>query len=46
MRRYDLENMPVTGDGDKLVGTLDYHKVLRKVGAEFLHRRKMADGIW
>ncbi|HCO92883.1 MAG TPA: sodium:proton exchanger [Phycisphaerales bacterium] len=45
MRRYDLENMPVVGDGDKLVGTLDYHKVLRKVGAEVLHRRKMADGI-
>jgi len=45
MRRYDLENMPVVGDGDKLVGTLDYHKVLRKVSAEVLHRRKMADGI-
>jgi len=45
MRRYDLENMPVIGDGDKLVGTLDYHKVLRKVGAEVLHRRKIADGI-
>jgi Kef-type K+ transport system membrane component KefB len=45
MRRYDLENMPLVGDGDKLVGTLDYHKVLRKVGAEVLHRRKMADGI-
>jgi len=45
MRRYDLENMPVVGDGDKLAGTLDYHKVLRKVSAEVLHRRKMADGI-
>jgi Kef-type K+ transport system membrane component KefB len=45
MRRYDLENMPVVDNGGKLAGTLDYHKVLRKVGAEVLHRRKMADGI-
>jgi len=46
MRRYDLENMPVVAgsDSEELVGVLDYHKVLRKVGAEVLHRRKIADG--
>ena len=47
MKRYDLENMPVVAsdDSDKLVGVLDYHKVLRKISAEVLHRRKTADGI-
>ena len=45
MRRYNVENMPVvTGDGnDTLVGVLDYRKVLRKISAEVLHRRKVAD---
>jgi len=45
MKRYDLENMPVVaGDNrEELVGLLGYHKVLRKVGAEVLHRRKIAD---
>ena len=47
MRRYDLENMPVVtdSDGDELAGMLNYHKVLRKVSAEVLHRRNKADGI-
>ncbi len=47
MRHYDLENMPVVAgdDNDKLVGVLDYHKVLRKISAEVLHRRKTADGV-
>jgi len=46
MRHYDLENMPiVAGDeSDELVGVLDYRKVLRKISAEVLHRRKTADG--
>lgn len=45
MRRYDLGNMPVmaSSDSEKLVGVLDYHKVLRKISAEVLHRRKKAD---
>jgi len=45
MRRYNLENIPVvTADGDDtLVGVLDYRKVLRKISAEVLHRRKVAD---
>jgi Kef-type K+ transport system membrane component KefB len=45
MRRYDLENMLVVAgdDNDKLVGVLDYHKVLRKISAEVLHRRRTAD---
>ena len=47
MRRYDLENMPVVAgeDSDELVGVLDYRKALRKISAEVLHRRKMADEI-
>lgn len=45
MRRYDLESIPVVAgeDSDKLVGLLDYRKTLRKISAEVLHRRKMAD---
>ncbi len=45
MRRYNGENMPVvSSDGnDTLVGVLDYRKVLRKISAEVLHRRKVAD---
>ena len=47
MRRYHLENVPVVAgkDSDKLVGVLDYSKVLRKISAEILHRRKKADGL-
>jgi len=47
MKRYNLENIPVLAgdDSDELVGVLDYQKVLRKISAEVLHRRKMADGI-
>jgi len=47
MRRYNLENMPVvaSSESDELVGMLDHHKVLRKVSAEVLHRRKKADGM-
>jgi len=45
MRRFDLESVPVVvGDeNDELVGVLDYRKALRKISAEVLHRRKMAD---
>jgi len=45
MRRYDLENMPVVAgeDSDELVGVLDYRMVNRKISAEVLHRRRMAD---
>ncbi len=47
MQRYDLENMPVVagGDGEKLVGVLDYRKTLRKISAEVLRRREAADGM-
>jgi len=47
MRRYDLENLPVVqnSDGDRLVGVLDYRKVLRKISAEVLRRREAADGL-
>ena len=46
MRRYDLENVPVVAgdEGEQLVGVLDYHRALRKVSAEVLHRRRVADG--
>jgi len=46
MRRYHLENVPVVAgkDSDKLVGVLDYSKVLRKISAEVLHKREKADG--
>lgn len=45
MKRYNLESIPVVAnDGSgKLVGVLDYSKVLRKISAEVLHRRKVAD---
>jgi Kef-type K+ transport system membrane component KefB len=45
MRRYNLEDMPVvtSDDSDKLVGVLDYRKTMRKISAEVLHRRKVAD---
>ena len=45
MRRYDLENMPVVAgaESDELVGVLDYRKTLRKISAEVLHRRRVAD---
>ena len=45
MRRYNLENMPVVAgdDSDELVGILDYRMVNRKISAEVLHRRRMAD---
>jgi len=45
MRRYNLENMPVvvSEDSDKLVGVLDHSKALRKISAEVLHRRRVAD---
>jgi len=45
MRRYDLENMPVVAsdDSDELVGVLDYRMVNRKISAEVLRRRKVAD---
>jgi len=47
MRHYDLENIPVVAgvDSDELIGVLDYRKVLRKISAEVLHRRKTADGL-
>jgi Kef-type K+ transport system membrane component KefB len=46
MRRYNLENIPVVAgaNSDELVGVLDYSRALRRISAEVLHRRKMADG--
>jgi len=45
MKRYNLENMPVVAgdESDELVGVLDYSKALRKISAEVLHRRRVAD---
>jgi Kef-type K+ transport system membrane component KefB len=45
MMRYDLEHIPVVADeeSNKLVGVLDYRRVLRKISAEVLRRRKQAD---
>jgi CBS domain containing-hemolysin-like protein len=45
MRQYHIENIPVVAgeDKDELVGVLDLPKVLRKISAEVLHRRKTAD---
>ncbi|UCG48888.1 MAG: cation:proton antiporter [Phycisphaerales bacterium] len=47
MRRYDLDNVPVVAnlDDDQLVGVLDYHKTLRNISAEVLHRREAADRL-
>jgi len=47
MKRYDLENMPVVASDEcnELVGVLDYRIVNRKISAEVLHRRKMADEV-
>ena len=47
MRRYHLGHIPVVVDdqSDVLVGILDYSKVLRKISAEVLHKRNIADGI-
>jgi len=46
MRLYDLGNMPVVAseDSEELVGVLDYRRALRKISAEVLHRRQVADG--
>lgn len=45
MKRYDLENMPVvvSEEQDELVGVLDYHRSFRKISAEVLQRRRVAD---
>ena len=45
MRNYDLENIPVvTGENeDKLVGVLDLNRAMRKISAEVLHRRRIAE---
>jgi len=47
MRRYHLESLPVVAesDSDKLVGVLDYRRVMRKISAEVLQRHKTADGL-
>ena len=47
MRKYDLEHIAVVAgdDNDELAGVLNYHKVLRKISAEVLTRRKTADEI-
>lgn len=47
MSRFDLESMPVVAgaDSDELVGVLDYRAVNRRISAEVLHRRKVADEI-
>ncbi|HEW78640.1 MAG TPA: CBS domain-containing protein, partial [Phycisphaerales bacterium] len=47
MKHYSLENMPVVADEDsnELVGVLDYSRMVRKISAEVLHRRKVADGM-
>ncbi len=46
MRHYDLESIPIVAsvDNDELIGVLNYHKVLRRISAEVLRRRKTADG--
>ena len=45
MRRYELEHISVVADeaSNKLVGVLDYRRVLRNISAEVLSRRKQAD---
>jgi len=45
MSRYDLESIPVVARerDDRLVGMLDRNKTIRKISAEVLHRRRIAD---
>ncbi|MHC4346847.1 MAG: CBS domain-containing protein, partial [Planctomycetota bacterium] len=45
MRHYDLDVLPVVAadDTDKLVGILDYRAVTRRISAEVLNRRRIAD---
>jgi len=45
MNKFSLENLPVVESehNDKLIGVLDYRKTMRKVSAEVLRRRQMAD---
>jgi predicted transcriptional regulator len=47
MKKYDIENMSVVADDgtDRLVGVLDRQKTLRKISAEILRRRELADGM-
>jgi hypothetical protein len=47
MDRYHLENLPVVGGdgGEKLIGVVDYRRVLRNISAEVLRRRQTADGL-
>jgi len=45
MRRYNLETVPVVAEkgSDKLVGVLDLSRTLRKISAEVLQKRRLAD---
>ena len=45
MKDFHLEDMPVveTGDNNKLLGVLDLRAVNRKISAEVLRRRQLAD---
>jgi len=45
MKHFNLENMPVVDaqDSDKLLGVLDFRAVNRKISAEVLNRRQLAD---
>jgi Mg/Co/Ni transporter MgtE len=46
IRKYDLEQIPVVASDDTntLLGILDYRKTNRRISAEVLRRRKIADG--